>query len=109
MQLNIHIVFLPNQVLCGSAIEPKIEPRSADVTFNRFLNSEVVTTEAAEVLLAAILPTVAPGGVMVTFGHTPVLLTSSNFRMVDGFVLERCVGVAVDKSSIFQYYISRKT
>lgn len=94
---------------CANALDPKIKLGTADVCYVRFLNSEVITTSDAEMLLSALLPTVKVGGYIITFGHTPVLLSSSNFRRLQGFILHRCVGTAVDGNGIFQYYIIQRT
>ncbi|XP_063427022.1 isonocardicin synthase-like [Mytilus trossulus] len=93
-----------DEVHCGNAMEPKISPASADVVFIRFLNSEVVTSTEAEQLIGALLPTVKKGGYMVIFGHTPVLLSSANFSLMENFVVKHCIGIADDKSGILQYY-----
>ena len=93
---------------CANAANPKIKPGTADVVYIRFLNSEVIKTSEAEDLLSVLLPTVKPGGYIVTFGHTPVLLSSSIFRCLQGFRLQQCVGVTLDKTGIFQYYAIRK-
>lgn len=97
-----------DEVHCGNAMFPKIEPYSADVVFVRFLNSEVVTSTEAEELLKALLPTVKVRGYMVIFGHTPVLLSSANF-MINEFSLEQCVAVDVNKIGVFQYYVIKRT
>lgn len=97
-----------DEVHCGNAIEPKIRTGSADVVFVRFLNSEVVRSAEAEALLLALLPTVREGGYMIVFGHTPVLLSASNFAAMDSFTLIRSVGATKDRTGIFQYYILRK-
>ncbi|KAK3594325.1 hypothetical protein CHS0354_024261, partial [Potamilus streckersoni] len=81
-----------DEVYCGNAMNPMIEAGTADAVFIRFLNSEVVKTKEAEELLKAVLLTVKEGGYMVTFGHTPVLLSSSNFKMLEGFEYKQSVG-----------------
>lgn len=93
---------------CANAATPKIKPGTADAVYIRFLNSEVVKTSEAEGLLHALLPTVKSGGYIITFGHTPVLLSSSNFRYLEEFRLQQCVGVAVDQTGVFQYYVIQK-
>lgn len=92
----------------GNALVPKIQLFSADAVFIRFLNSEVVTSTEAEMLLPPLLTTVAVGGVCVVLGHTPVLLSAANFRSLPDFRLERCVAVDVEKKGIFQYYILKR-
>ncbi|XP_067667639.1 isonocardicin synthase-like [Haliotis asinina] len=97
-----------DEVHCGNALEPKIKSGSADVVFVRFLNSQVVRSAEAESLLLALLPTVRDGGYMMVFGHTPVLLSSSNFAILESFTLLQNIGATKDKTGIFQYYILRK-
>ncbi|OWF42937.1 hypothetical protein KP79_PYT18090 [Mizuhopecten yessoensis] len=97
-----------DEVYCGNAMHPQILTGTADACFIRFLNSEVVTSADAEVLLTALLPTVREKGFIITFGHTPVLLSSSNFRRLSNFSLLQSVGVATDRTGIFQYYILQR-
>lgn len=89
-------------------MEPKIEAGSADFCFVRFLNSEVVKSSEAEALLTALLPTVKKGGYVIIFGHTPVLLSSANYRALPEFEVIQCIASAVDNSGIFQYYVLKK-
>lgn len=93
---------------CANALDPKIKLGTADVCYIRFLNSEVIKTCEAEELLTALLPTVKSGGYIVTFGHTPVLLSSANFRNLQNFHFKQSIGVAVDGSGIFQYYVIQR-
>ena len=93
---------------CANAVTPKIKLGTADVVYIRFLNSEVIKTSEAEDLLSALLQTVKSGGYIVTFGHTPVLLSSSIFRCLSDFRLIQSVGVSLDNSGIFQYYVIQK-
>ena len=93
----------------GNALVPKIQLASAQVVFIRFLNSEVVTSAQAEVLLPPLLKTVAVEGLFVVLGHTPILLSSANFRSLNNFRLKRCVAVDVQKRGIFQYYVLKRT
>lgn len=97
-----------DEVHCGNAMEPKIEPGSADYCFVRFLNSEVVKSTEAETLLTALLPTVKKGGFIIIFGHTPVLLSSANYRAIPDFEVVQCIANAVDNSGIFQYYVLKR-
>jgi hypothetical protein len=97
-----------DEVHCGNAMAPKIKPGTADFCFVRFLNSEVVKSVEAEELLFALLPTVKRGGYMITFGHTPVLLSSANYKAVPDFKIIQCIATAVDNSGIFQYYVLQR-
>lgn len=98
-----------NEAHCANAMDPQITRGTADAVYIRFLNSEVVKTCEAEELLSALLATVKKGGYIITFGHTPVLLSSSIFRSLDGFEFKQSVGVAVDRCGIFQYYVIQKS
>lgn len=93
---------------CANALDPKIKLGTADAVYIRFLNSEVIKTSEAEDILAALLPTVKRGGYIITFGHTPVLLSSSNFRLLKEFDIRQSLGVAVDGCGIFQYYVIQR-
>lgn len=97
-----------DEVYCGNAMSPKIPTGTADCVVVRFLNSEVVTTQEASALLRALLPTVIKGGILIAFGHTPVLLSGDDFRNIAGFKLIRTVGVTKDSKCMFQYYIIRR-
>lgn len=94
-----------DEAYCANASTPKIKPGTADVVFVRFLNSEVVRTSEAETLLHALLPAVKSGGYLIIFGHTPVLLSSSNLRRLKDFQLQRCVGIHENGEGMFQYYV----
>ena len=93
---------------CANALDPKIKLGTADVCYVRFLNSEVIHTCEAEDLLTALLPTVKPNGYVVTFGHTPVLLSAAHFRRLQNFRVKSSIGVAVDECGIFQYYVIQR-
>ncbi|XP_069133210.1 isonocardicin synthase-like [Argopecten irradians] len=97
-----------DEVYCANAMSPKILMGTADACFIRFLNSEVVTSANAEVLLNALLPTVREKGYIIIFGHTPVLLSSSNLSRLSNFSLIQSVGISTDRMGIFQYYIIQR-
>ena len=97
-----------DEVHCGNAMTPLIALGTGGVVFNRFLNSEVVKSVEAEQLLDALLPTVQQDGFMITFGHTPVLLSSANFRSLPGFKCVQSIGVAPDRAGVFQYYVIKR-
>jgi isonocardicin synthase len=80
--------------------------RQVDIAFIRFLNSEVVKTEFAQMLFEKIAIRVKSNGIIVVFGHTPVLLASSDFLRLGSFELQQCVGVINDiETVLFQYYV----
>jgi len=85
--------------------------RQVDLAFIRFLNSEVVTTQMAFVLFEKIVDRIKSNGQIVLFGHTPLLLSSSNFLSIrNSLKIEQCIGVSNDSHGItlFQYYIIKK-
>lgn len=88
---------------------PFEDHRQVDIVFIRFLNSEVVTTDMALILFDKIANRVKTAGKIIVFGHTPVLLTSSDFLSRNSLVLEQCIGRTNDDCGmfIFQYYILR--
>jgi len=94
-----------DRVACGDALNPQVETGSVDVLFARFLNSEVVTTSQAGALLNALVPTLRPGGLLVAFGHTPVLLDRDDLES-RGLRVQQCLGRF--KDDVFQYYIAIK-
>jgi isonocardicin synthase len=96
-----------DQTYVGDAINSPLAPESVDIAFVRFLNSEVVSTDYAMRLFDAILPRVKPGGMLVIFGHTPVLLDSGFFEN-RGLCCLRKIG-RLDSGEIFQFYMLRKS
>lgn len=91
----------------SNAKDSKLQEESVDVLFLRFLNDQVVSRYQARRILPNVLKKLKKGGLVVAFGHTPVLLTKKQFENF-GLVVEECL--AYDKGSeiIFQYYVMRK-
>ena len=103
------ITFAKQRLDCayaGDAISSPVPEKTVDIAFLRFLNSEVVTTIYAHELFCSILRRVKVGGLIVVFGHTPVLLDSGAFRAL-GLQILRQIG-ASDDGAIFQFYILRR-
>ena len=75
----------------------------------RFLNAEVVTRALAASLFDALVRTVRPGGVIVLFGHTPVLVPVRGRAALHGLRVERCTASVSrdDGPALFQYYVLR--
>lgn len=95
-----------DQVIHGDAISSSLPEESADFAFIRFLNSEVVPREAVQKLLAAITRRVKTGGYVVVFGHTPVLVSATHFRL-SGLEIQRC-SLKTPAGGRYQYYICVK-
>jgi isonocardicin synthase len=97
-----------DRAYCGDAMSPRIADGSADYVFCRFLNSEVVTSRQASTLLARLSATVKPGGYLVVFGHTPVLVQAGEILACGDYRLVRTLGATEDRSTVFQYYVARR-
>lgn len=91
-----------DEVHHGDALHPCLGERQADVVFSRFLNSEVVTTAQARAILPGLVRTVRKGGLLVLFGHTPVLLDSHDLT-AQGLRVRQTTGR--HDGSVFQYYV----
>jgi hypothetical protein len=96
-----------DETYVGDAINSPLANESVDVAFVRFLNSEVVSTEYATNLFDEILVRIKPEGLLVVFGHTPVLLDSGFFENRKLTCLEK-IG-QLETGEIFQFYLLRKT
>jgi isonocardicin synthase len=94
-----------DEVYHGDALHPCLGEREADVVFSRFLNSEVVTTAQARAILPALVRTVRKGGLMVLFGHTPVLVDAHDLA-AQGLRVLRTTGRHED--AVFQFYVCEK-
>ena len=72
--------------------------------FLRFLNSEVVSTRMAYKILNILIDKVKNKGLIVCFGHTPVLIRKEEFQK-RSLVPIICNGYDKDHNAIFQYYV----
>ncbi|KAK6195021.1 hypothetical protein SNE40_000540 [Patella caerulea] len=97
-----------DEVHCGNCMIPRVDKESVDVAFFRFLNSEIVKTDDVIPLLTAVGDVIKPGGHMVIFGHTPVLLSSSELKMLPGWRVLQSVGGGKKWKGIFQFYVIKK-
>ena len=72
--------------------------------FLRFLNSEVVSTNSAYKMFKVLKEKVKKNGIIVAFGHTPLLITK---EWIEKQNLEPiiCNGYDKDRDAIFQYYV----
>ena len=92
-----------NEAHRANAILPHIQQGHANIFYISFPNYEnsVVKTEEADKILEALLSNVKDGGYIIVFGHTPVLLSSANFKCLDGFQFQQSIGVSMYKTGIF--------
>ena len=89
---------------CCNAVDSPLKDKSVDLMFLRFLNSEVVDTRMAYKILKVLIKKVKRNGLIVCFGHTPVLIRKEMF-MKYGLTPVICNGYDKDRDSIFQYYV----
>lgn len=80
-----------------------------DVLILRFLNAEVVTRADAEHLLRRQATTLKPGGLIIVFGHTPVLPAMPYMAQALGLRLESCVAARPGREELFQFYQLRSS
>ena len=93
-----------DETLCCNAINSPLKDNSVDLMFLRFLNSEVVSTRMAYKLFNVLFSKVKKGGLIICFGHTPVLLRKEIFQQY-GLTSLICNGYDVERDAIFQYYV----
>ena len=93
-----------DEYCCCNAIDSPLKNSSVDLMFLRFLNSEVVTTKDAYKLLKVLITKVRKSGLIVCFGHTPVLIRKEMFQKF-GLKPVICNGYDKDRNAIFQYYV----
>ena len=89
---------------CCNAINSPLKNKTIDVMFLRFLNSEVVTTKDAYRIFKVLIQKVKKQGLIVCFGHTPVLITKQWF-IKNNLKPIICNGYDAKRNAIFQYYV----
>lgn len=94
-----------DEVHVGDAARPAVPAGSADIVVVRFLNLDVVSTAEAHRLLEACLTACRPGGWLVLFGYTPVLVSAEWLAILGLRVVQR-TGVLEDHRAIFQFYVA---
>lgn len=95
-----------DEFACCNAFESSIESEYVDVLALRFLNYAVVNRVEAEKLFKQLVKKVKKGGLVVCFGHTPVLLSGLFFEEYTVEIIGK-VGYEEASDSIFQYYAMR--
>lgn len=78
---------------------------ACDVLILRFLNAEVTTRLHAEWLFRRLAANVRPDGLLILFGHTPVLVDVHYLAQELGFTLIRCLGTRSGHSELFEFYV----
>ncbi len=91
----------------ANAKDSKISDNSVDLIFLRFLNDQVVSKYQSKQILPVVLKKLKKGGLVVAFGHTPVLLTKKQFENF-GLTVDECIAYDKERNIIFQYYVMRK-
>ncbi|WP_285406078.1 class I SAM-dependent methyltransferase [Luteibacter sp. ME-Dv--P-043b] len=89
--------------LADAALVP---PASCDALVLRFLNAEVVTRAQADALFDRLVPSVRRGGLVVLFGHTPVLVDVHQGAARHGLRIQRSVA-PTGTDGIVPYYVLR--
>ncbi|MGI6679935.1 MAG: methyltransferase domain-containing protein [Bdellovibrionota bacterium] len=97
-----------NEYFCCNALNSPLKPNSVDIMFLRFLNSEIVSTKMAYKIMRVLLKKIKIGGLIVCFGHTPVLLKKPWFKKLKLKILN-CNGYDKSRDAIFQYYVLQVT
>lgn len=93
-----------DEYCCCNAINSPLNERSVDLMFLRFLNSEVVSTKEAYNIFKVLKTKMKQKGLIVAFGHTPLLITKEWFEK-NGLKTITCNGYDKERDAIFQYYV----
>lgn len=93
-----------DESMCCNALNSPLADSSVDLMFLRFLNSEVVSTRFAYKILRVLIKKVKSGGLIICFGHTPVLIKKNMFEKY-GLIPIICNGYDSMRNAIFQYYV----
>ena len=96
------------QLYVANAKQPIIGENVCDVLILRFLNAEVLTRRNAEELFRILINAVKPQGMIIIFGHTPVLLSILYLAQEMGLIRHRCLGARLGRTELFQFYVLQK-
>jgi len=91
----------------GDARQAAANGIRCDVLILRLLNAEVMTRCEAQQTLRDVLAGVNPGGLLIVFGHTPVLIAVPYLAEVLQLRLESCVAARSGHTELFQFYCLR--
>ncbi|MCX2545562.1 class I SAM-dependent methyltransferase [Pseudomonas sp. COW5] len=75
-----------------------------DVLILRFLNAEVLTRREARAAFESLIRCVKPGGTLLVFGHTPVLIPVVWLASAHNLQLESSVAARPGQTELFQFY-----
>ncbi|MGY2440651.1 class I SAM-dependent methyltransferase [Pseudomonas sp. SDO52101_S400] len=75
-----------------------------DVLILRFLNAEVLTRREAQAAFESLIRCVKPGGTILVFGHTPVLIPVAWLAATHHLQLESSVAARPGQVELFQFY-----
>ncbi|WP_244142404.1 class I SAM-dependent methyltransferase [Pseudomonas allokribbensis] len=75
-----------------------------DVLILRFLNAEVLTRREARAAFESLIRCVKPGGTILVFGHTPVLIPVAWLAATHHLQLESSVAARPGQVELFQFY-----
>ena len=76
-----------------------------DVLVLRFLNAEVMTRAESEQVLSRLVPTLAPGGRLIVFGHSPVLPAVGYLAQCYALTLVSRLASCDATGQLFQFYV----
>lgn len=78
-----------------------------DVLILRFLNAEVMTRREALAAFESLIRCVKPGGRILVFGHTPVLIPVAWLAVAHNLQIESSVAARPGQIELFQFYCLR--
>jgi hypothetical protein len=81
---------------------------SVDALIVRFLNAEVVRHATALALFRQLSKAVRPGGIVVLFGHTGILVPVHAEAARLGWLVDQCTARTPDGRGIFQWYVLQR-
>lgn len=89
----------------ADAASPACPAASCDALIVRFLNVEVVHSDTAEALLRALRDLLAPGGTLLVFGHTPVVLELPYLASLLRLRLITSIAAREEHEELFEFYV----
>ncbi|WP_426205414.1 class I SAM-dependent methyltransferase [Pseudomonas sp. TWP3-1] len=95
---------LPVDFRCLDAADATDAGIHCDVLILRFLNAEVLTRRQAQCVFESLVHCVRPGGTILIFGHTPVLIAVSWLAATLNLHLQSCVAGRSGQAELFQFY-----
>lgn len=93
------------QFSVADAASPIVAPASCDVLVLRFLNAEVMLRDHAVALFHSLIERLKPGGVVILFGHTPLLFAVNEEASRAGLNVLRSLAALPGCDQIFQFYV----